>query len=218
MQQPTEVSRWLCFVDQYTGLHYKSRLAATRSETELSQRSASHNGDAEMINELSATAHHLDLARIKVRTLLTHLCTQHRNDDNVTGLATFIESKQLNHDKPCVKNHVASNTDVLVINLDDSMFPMVVTACACSENTDRSTRQDYLDDLRRREEYFVRLETQRLALQENRRRPLVFVFAYGREASVRTCRDLARNGCTYSETPVFVCTEDLLQHLESLLQ
>lgn len=209
-----DASQWLCFTDQDTGRCYKSRLAAARSAAELNEHTPVTAADVETCSALSAAARHLDKARQEENTLLIYPCCNcQRGNMTQSWIPSGPAERNLHTSED--SGSTTSNTDVLVINLEDGMLPLLVAGAPSLDNVARSTRQDYLDDLRRREAVSAKLETLRLALQMKRGRPLAFAFAFGREANLRTIRDLIRNGCKYSETPVFSCTADLFRHLNA---
>lgn len=206
-----DLSLWSCFADRHLGLAYRSRMAAVRSEIDLDSCATTElDGSAELVRNISSEAQRLDAMRISETTLWKHLCSAHR----IGGTTRPVEG--MRHDNRVGGGDIALATDVIVVNLEDAMMPMLVDSTTANGVT-RSTRQDYLDDMRRREAVSATLESLRIALQKKRCRPLVFAFAYGREANVRTIRDLVSGGCTYIETPVFSCTEQLFSHLESML-
>lgn len=201
--QRVDVSEWLCFTDKETGRCYKSRSAAERSDTDLTECAVSTR-DTETVRELVTAASRLDAARVNGSTVLRRTCPNHRRKD--TSAPTRAEG--------C--DPTTTGPVVLILNLEEKMLPLLVTASRRHGiDVDSFTRQDYLDDLRRREVDSMTLESLRLALQERRGQPLAFVFAYGLEARLCTLRDLARTGCTYFETPVMDSIEDLMKFLET---
>lgn len=198
------MSDWSCFTDVETGRCYKSRLAAERSDTDLREIPVS-SCDENTVGTLSTAALQLDLTRLDETIVLRQPCPKHRFEDAVQSQAESCYDR-----KP-------PGTDVLVINLEDGLLPMLVTASRRRGIVvDSFTRQDYLDDMRRREAVHLTLESMRLTLQERRRRLLIFAFAYGQEARLHTLQDLTRGGCTYFETPVMGSIDDLVRYLEEL--
>lgn len=186
---------WSCFTDPGTGRSYRSRAAAERSATDLRLRTTCDTRD--LVNAVRR----LEAARVDDATLLRHPCAEH---DNGGVRAVSIG----NAARP------TTDTDVLLINLDSAMMPLLVTD---SDAVDPVTNQVYTDDLRRREADSEALETLRLELQAKHGRPVLFVIAYGSEANARTTRDLARSGIPYFETPVIGSFEELERHLKHLM-
>lgn len=135
-------------------------------------------------------------------TLLRHPCAEHEDFGGVRAVPIENAARS------------TTDTDVLLINLDSAMMPLLVTD---SDAVDPATNQIYTDDLRRRGADSETLETLRLELQAKHGRPVLFVLAYGSEANVRTVRDLAKSGIPYSETPIIGSFEELVRHLEYLL-
>lgn len=162
---------------------------------------------------LSNCARLIDRERLRERTVLEHLCASHGGRRSATPTDGYVEGGGLPESESGAAYY---GPDVLVVNLDDTMLPMLVTAGEHGDSVEHHTRQNYLDDLRRRETMAATLETLRLTLQTKRGRPLMFAFAYNREASLRTVRDLIRSGCAYSETPTFSDADGLVRYLESL--
>lgn len=202
-------TRWLCFTDPDTGRNYKSRAAAARSVTDLGERASSTAVpvcDTERTTHvISAAAKILDATRLRERTIQTYPCAEHRNE----------RAERWRNG-----SEAGETTEVLVVNLEDGALPLQVTLASSSfvYGAIPAVRQDYLDDLRRRRADGSALEELRLALQTKHGRPLVYSFAYGREANLRTIRDLVGAGCTYYETPVFGNVQDLICHLSSLVE
>lgn len=186
---------WSCFADPGTGRCYRSRAAAERSATDLRLRTTCDTRD--LVNAVRR----LEAARVDDATLLRHPCTEHENG----GVRAVPVG---NAAQP------TTDTDVLLINLDSAMMPLLV---ADSDAVDPATKQIYTDDLRRREADSEALETLRLELQAKHGRPVLFVLAYGSEANARTTCDLVRSGIPYFETPIIGSFEELVRYLEHQL-